>query len=193
MKKSLIILSIILFTLTSCEKMEMKRNKSYTSAEIDGVTYKSPIMDDWSFKVSSSNQLLDRQDDSFHIEINYTMTSEKGEKLQLNVRIKEDEAFELYKEYALPSDPSDIKFLSNGKITISDGELERYYYATEGFMLIESIESLKDDGDAPYVVNGSFEFTAKEEFTGDLINVSNGTFHRAFFSERGATYQSNWK
>lgn len=62
------------------------------------------------------------------------MTSEKGEKLQLNVRGKEGEALELGEEYSLPSDPADLKFFSNGKITVSDGdgELERYYYATDG-------------------------------------------------------------
>lgn len=193
MEKLLIILSVVLCTLTGCEKMEMKKNKSYTSAEINGVTYKSPIMDDWSYKVSPSNQLLDREDDSFHIEINYTMTSEKGDKVQLNVRIKERGAFELNKEYTLPSDPGDIKFFSNGKVTISDGELERYYYATDGYLLIESIESLKDDAEAPYVVNGSFGFTAIDEFTGDVINVSNGTFHRAFFTRPGSNYLANWK
>ena len=60
------------------------------------------------------------------------MTSEKGEKLQLNVRVKEGEALEFGEEYSLPSDPADMKFFSNGKITVSDGDLERYYYATDG-------------------------------------------------------------
>jgi hypothetical protein len=179
--------------LTGCEKMQMKKNKSYTTAEIDGVTYTSQVMDDWSFKLSPSNQLLDIKGDFFHIEINYTMTSQKGEQVRLNLRIKEDEAFELNKEYRLPSDPTDIKFFSNGKITVSDGELERYYYATDGSLLIESIESLRDDGDAPYVVNGYFEFTAKEEFSSDVINVTNGTFHRAFFTRPGGSHQSNWR
>lgn len=193
MEKILIMLSVAFCMLISCEKMEMKKNESYTTAVIDGVTYKSAVMNDWSFKVSSSNQLLDRKDDFFHIEINYTMTSDKGDKVQLNVRVKGRESIELSKEYIFPSDPADIKFFSNGKITISDGELERYYYATEGKLLINSVESIRDDGDAPYAVNGSFEFTAQEEFTGDVINVSNGTFHRAFFTRSGATYQSNWR
>ena len=192
-KKLLIILSAVFCMLTSCEKMVMKKNKSYVTAEIDGVTYKSPVMDDWSFKISSSDQLLDREDDSFHLEIDHTMTSEKGERVQLNIRVKEGEALELGEEYSLPSDHADLKFFSNGKITVSDGDLERYYYATDGWMLIESVESLRDDGKAPYVVNGSFEFTAKEEFSGDVINVSNGTFHRTFFTSPGMLHVSNWK
>lgn len=192
MEKTLIILSIVLCALTSCEKMEMKKNKSYTTAEIDGVTYKSTVMSDWSYKVSPSDQLLDRQDDSFHLEINYTMISEKGEKVQMNVRIKDDESLEIGKLYEFPSDHAELKFFSNGKVTISDGELKRYYYATEGSLSIESVETLLDDGYSPFVVNGTFEFTAKEEFTGDVINVTDGTFHRSFFTSKGLYHLSNW-
>lgn len=192
MEKTLIILSIVLCALTSCEKMEMKKNKSYTTAEIDGVTYKSTVMSDWSYKVSPSDQLLDIQDDSFHLEINYTMISEKGEKVQMNVRIKDDESLEIGKLYEFPSDHAELQFFSNGKVTISDGELKRYYYATEGSLSIESVETLLDDGYSPFVVNGTFEFTAKEEFTGDVINVTDGTFHRSFFTSRGLYHQSNW-
>lgn len=192
MEKTLIILSIVLCALTSCEKMEMKKNKSYTTAEIDGVTYKSTVMSDWSYKVSPSDQLLDRQDDSFHLEINYTMISEKGEKVQMNVRIKDDESLEIGKLYEFPSDHAELQFFSNGKVTFSDGELKRYYYATEGSLSIESVETLFDDGYAPSVVNGTFEFTAKEEFTGDVINVTDGTFHRSFFTSKGLYHQSNW-
>lgn len=192
MEKTLIILSIVLCALTSCEKMEMKKNKSYTTAEIDGVTYKSTVMSDWSYKLSPSDQLLDRQDNSFHLEINYTMISEKGEKVQMNVRIKDDESLEIGKLYEFPSDHAELQFFSNGKVTISDGELKRYYYATEGSLSIESVETLLDDGYSPFVVNGTFEFTAKEEFTGDVINVTDGTFHRSFFTSRGLYHQSNW-
>lgn len=192
MEKTLIILSIVLCALTSCEKMEMKKNKSYTTAEIDGVTYKSTVMSDWSYKLSPSDQLLDRQDDSFHLEINYTMISEKGEKVQMNVRIKDDESLEIGKLYEFPSDHAELQFFSNGKVTISDGEMKRYYYATEGSLSIESVETLLDDGYAPFVVNGTFEFTAKEEFTGDVINVTDGTFHRSFFTSKGLYHQSNW-
>lgn len=193
MEKILIILSVVIISLTGCEKMEMKRNKSYTTADIDGVTYQSPVMDDWSFKVSASSQLLERKDGSFHLEINCTMTSKEDEKVQLHLRIKEDESFEINKQYGFPSDPTQLKYYSNAKVTVSDGEVDRYYYATEGVLHIESVESLRSDGNAPYVVNGSFEFIAKEEFTGDIINVSNGTFHRAFFTRTGFTEISNWR
>ena len=192
MEKLLIVLSVVIFSLTSCEKMEKKRNKSYTTVEIDGVTYTSPVMDDWSFRVSASNQLLDRKDGSFHFEIDYPMASKEDEKIQLNLRIKENEDFETNKRYGFPSDPTQLKFYNNAKVTISDGDVDRYYYAVEGVLQIESVESLRNDGGSPYVVNGSFEFTAKEEFTGDVINVSNGTFHRAFFTRSGYTEMSNW-
>lgn len=196
MEKLLITLSILLCSLTSCEMMEarkLKSNKSYTSLEIDGVTYKSIVMNDYSFRVSSQEHLIDRQENSFHFEINQTLTGEHGEKISLNLRIMELEAFELNKQYTYPSYLSDIKFHSTGKVTINDGETERYYYATEGSLLIESVEDLKEENSAPFIVNGSFQFKAKEEFSGDVINVSNGTFHRTFFMWKHGGYSSNWK
>lgn len=197
MEKLLITLSIVLCTLVSCEKAEvkkMKENKSYTSLEIDGVSYKSTVMNDWSFRVSSQEHLLDRQEDSFHFEIKQTLTDEKGEKITLNLRIKELESLELNKEYTFPSYLSAIKFHKTGKVTITDGDLERYYYATDGSLKIESVVHLNEADDrTPFVVNGSFQFTAQEEFTGDVINVSNGTFNRTFFMRKNSGYSSNWK
>lgn len=193
MKKYLVILAAALLAFSGCEKMELKKNKSYTSAEVDGVTYKSRVMNDWSYKVTGSDHLFESEDGSFHIEVNLTMTSEKGDKIDLNLRVKDNEDLVLGKIYELPSDPSDLKSYSTAKITINEEGISRYYYAQEGTFVIDDIGDLSDETSTK-VINGSFEFSAQEEFSGKRMEVTEGRFHRAFFiGEGGAAIRNWWK
>lgn len=191
MKKYLVILAAAVLALSSCEKMELKKNKSYTSAYVDGVTYKSRVMNDWSYKVTGSDHLFESEDGSFHIEVNLTMTSEKGSKIDLNLRVKENEDLVVGKVYEFPSDPFDLKSYSTAKITINEEGVLRYYYAQEGTFVIDDIGGLNDETSTK-VINGSFAFSAQEEFSGNRIEVTEGRFHRAFFIGKGGAVTRNW-
>ena len=203
MKRFLVIIGCALLTLSSCEKMslekQMRANKSYVTIEIDGVEYKSKEMNDLEYAIGSKSYLFDMYKNSFNLDVQYTMTSKSDKSVRLNLRMKGDQAFETGMTYQFPTDPKDLKLYSTAKLTVNEDGIERFYYAQNGFLVIDEIGQVEDllaeedelDKTGPTYINGSFSFEAYDEVTGKTINVSNGTFHRAFLTGHGTAMVSN--
>lgn len=192
MKRYIAIIACVLLALPSCKKMElekqMRANKSYVTIEIDGVEYKSKEMNDLEYSIGRSAHLFDMYDQSFTLDVQYTMTSKSDKCVRLNLRLKGDQAFETGKTYLFPTDPKVLNLYSTAKLTVNEGGIERFYYAQNGSLVIDEIGQVEnllaeyDDMDktGPTYVNGSFSFEAYDEVTGKTLNVNNGIFHRAF-------------
>ena len=193
----------MLLTLSSCEKMrieeKMRSNKSYVSIEIDGLEYKSKVMNDLQYSVASSTQLFNMYNNSFELDVQYKMTSNSGKSVEFNIRLKDIEAVQTGKIYNFPTDSKNLKLYSTAKLTVNEDGVDRFYYAKNGSLVIDEIGRVEDllaeeddmDKTGPTYVNGSFSFEAYDEVTRKTINVNNGIFHRTFLTGHGTAMVSN--
>lgn len=193
----------MLLTLSSCEKMrieeKMRSNKSYVSMEIDGLEYKSKVMNDLQYSVASSTQLFNMYTNSFELDVQYKMTSNSGKSVLFNIRLKDNEAVQTGKIYNFPTDSKTLNLYSTAKITVKDDGIDRFYYAQNGSLVIDEIGQVEDllaeeydmDKTGPTFINATFSFDAYDEVTGKTISVNNGIFHRTFLTGHGTAMVSN--
>lgn len=170
------VLTLAVMILTGCSK----EKKSYVSMKIDGKTYCSKVMTEDDMSVNSSNRDLNMDEDSFSFRYYGKMTSSFGSEIWLLLRFSSFEALQPGVRYELPDgsvydDRYDTAYVRK-KV---DGQ-ERYYYVVEGWASIDDVEYQYFDasGEKGYRVTGSFSFTAKDEFSGDVIEITDGELHR---------------
>lgn len=175
MRRILVALAIVTVILTGCSKPD----KSYVSMKVDGKSYRSTVMTDSDRSISSSNQSLDLRYGGFSFRYYDVMTSSDGPEICLLLRFSSSDAYQLGTRYKLPNgsayeDNYDTAFV---RMTV-DGQV-RYYYVIDGWVCLDNVESYYHDaeGAEEYRVSGSFSFTAKDEFSGDVIEVTDGELH----------------
>lgn len=173
----------VVFLLTECTKPE----KIYTTINIDGEEYSSPVMyAGENIFLQSNQESISVNGDSFCLKYEKTMTSTDGSSFYMSLRIRDDEIYQVGKKYVIPYSPDSTNLYNMASLSIYSPEEERilYYYAIDGWFELDRVTGavMRNDGSVRvYAVDGKFSFIVEEEYSGDVIEVTNGKFHNTYF------------
>lgn len=191
-------LTVLMALLTGCERYT-KGEQSFTSLKIEGKEYKTPVMYENKHYITGGKELFDFDGDSFKIRLEETMSS-GSEKIGILLRIIGDGMYSIGERYHFPSTPTSVNGYSTARITFTENGIDKYYYAMDGWMELDDVEEVVELDEYQetrahyYKIDGRFAFTAREEHSGRIIEIKDGTFHNAMFVNRpGLTISTNWR
>ena len=172
--------------------------QSYTSMKIDGQEYITPVMYQDMKYITGGNELFQINESSFVLRFQRKMSSSSGE-VEILLRLIEDGIYTIGEEYTIPSDPSSFDDFSTARIVFEENGARTYYYAVDGWIKFDDVTEIQDTNENGglsfpyYTIDGHFAFTAKEEHSGNIIEVTDGTFNNAMFVRSpGVSISSNW-
>lgn len=163
--------------LAGCTKSE----SSFVSMKVDGKTYTSTVMTDENHSVFASSQLFELSEDGFSFFYRNAMSSSGAPEITLMLRISDSTPTPSGMKFEFPSGPSSLDGYDTASISMTIEGRPMHYYAIEGWLEIDNVDNLNDDICA---VNGSFAFSAKEEFSGKVIEITDGRLHNAFMARK---------
>lgn len=174
-RKYILLLFLCLFVMTGCDKEE--EVVSYVSVTIEEVSYFSTQK-----RIYDSEQWFSLNS-GFVLRYNQEMASDDGHKLVLHLRIADPESYQIGKRYEISPVEDPFERSNMASITILSETTDRklHYYATSGWVELDKV--IIDEWGRG-IVSGRFEFFAKEEYSGKIIEVIGGTFHNVNFDQK---------
>lgn len=166
--------AIVMFA--GCTKSE----SSYISMKVDGKAYTSDVMDEENHIVYASEKHFESSEDGFMFFYRTVMSSSDAPEISLMLRVSDDVSDPSGIRYEFPSSSSSLDGYDTASISMTVDGRPMHYYAVEGWIEIENVETVHDGLCA---VNGSFAFSAREEFSGKVIEITDGKLHHAFVSD----------
>ena len=185
---------MLLCILTGCSK-DRAHNQSYAIMTIDGKEYRSVVMYSDSYSISGRNEVFKNNGNYFKLRYEHTMTAGNSASVDLLIRVIDKEHYQLKQRYPIPDDPSSLNDYSTASIIITENGRKIYYYATEGWMELDDVREISENEDGEiklrhFQIDGHFAFKARDEHSGKVIKVTDGTFHNTMFVSSEGVYMT---
>ena len=187
MKRILILTMIELSFLTGCDKLRQFREveESFVVIDLHGEEFCSEVMTNKEYRIMSENELLECNNEGFTLIYKHELSSE-SENVNLYIRLCGNAPYETGVRYHFPSDSTSVADYSTARISLTDDDRIQHYYALDGWVVLDAVNEVYAESDKEkrlkfYRVDGRFGFTAVEEHSGKIIEITDGAFCNTMF------------